>query len=359
MRKVIVTFLLGLILLGGNCTKNPTGPVVGQGPFLYAVSDRYPDGYTRVYVIDTAIDSLIDTIFVAGLGDVGLSYGVSPDGSKLYLNGGVLDTRNRTLISGAVSGVPTPDGKYLLLGSIAANIFGVVDARTNQIVYNTDSLGMIVTGRGREYDYIGGLVYGRMQDSLYNVPTLIGVFDYRKLDFVKIIRPADIGGYAIAVNDIVVTKDGRKLYYTSGRSGAFTGIDLIRDTVITVLGLNSISFLGVRPDDNYIYLTDPGGYFIEPEPTEKIGVYSPLLESPLQSIDVSSIPSPCTLSGLATEMIALSPDGGKAYVSIFDFCGIIVIDTWSNQVEKVIQAEISIRSLAILKPYSNTFFKGG
>ncbi len=95
MKKAAIILLGWFVLVGGNCVKNPIGPVGSGGPFLYAVSDRYPDGYTRVYVVDTAIDSLIDTILVAGVGDVGLSYGVSPDGSKLYLNGGGVGYQNQ------------------------------------------------------------------------------------------------------------------------------------------------------------------------------------------------------------------------------------------------------------------------
>lgn len=360
MKRIVILFLGLLILSGVTCTKNPTGPVVGGGPILYAVTERFPDGYCRVYLIDTAIDSLIDTILVpnASPQGLGLAYGVSPDGSRLYLNIGVIDTRSKSLINGAVNGVPTPDGKYLLVSGL--NTFTVYDAQSNQVVYQNDTLGMGVAVKARPFDVKRELVYGSVYDTIYNVPTLIGVFDYRNLKFLKIIRPAEIGGYAIAVNDIVVTKDGRKLYYTSGRSGAFTGIDLVRDTVITVLGLNSISYLGVTPDDKYIYLTDPGGYTIDPLPTEKVGVYSPILERPLESIDVSAIPAPCTVGTgvVATDQIALTPEGRKAYVTVLN-CGIIVIDTRINQVKAVIETPATIWSLGIQKPLRNTFYKGG
>ena len=351
MKRIVILFLGLLILLGENCTKNPTRPVVGQAPILYAVSERYPDGYSRVYLIDTAIDSLIDTILVAGLGATGLSYGVSPDGSRLYLNGGALDTRTRTLISGAVSGVPTPDGKYVIVDGIP---FQLYDAKTDRLVFTSDTVAIRVNATGNPFDSKRGLVYGTREG--YK----IAVFNYRTFKLVEVIDPTQIGGYSVPVVDLVVTHDGRKLYYTSSVGfHLFTGINLIDERVVALQLLNSISFLAITPDGEYIYLTDPGGYIIEPEPTEKIGVYSPALEQPLQSIDVSNIPSPCTLGYIATDQIALSPDGRKAYVTIFDFCGIIVIDTETNQVTKVIQSDVSIWSLAIQKPLRNIFFNGG
>ncbi|MCI0531372.1 MAG: hypothetical protein L0Y74_05440 [candidate division Zixibacteria bacterium] len=261
-----------------------------------------------------------------------------------------MDTKTKTLISGAVSGVPTPDGKYVIVDGIP---FQLYDAETNALVFTSDTVAIRIRPTGNPFDPKRGLVYGNRES--YK----IAVFDYKGFELVEIIDPIQIGGYAVPVVDLVVTHSGKKLYYTTSVGfHLFTGIDLIKKEVVALQSINSISYLTLTPNDRYVYLTDPGGFSIPPQPTEKIGVYSPLLEMPLESIDVSAIPAPCTLGigVVATDKIALSPDGSKAYVSIFNSCGIIVIDTRFNRLIKVIQADIPITTLSIEKRYNKAIY---
>ncbi len=296
------------------------------------------------------INSPIDYSALPGLG-------VSPDGKKLYLINGVIDTRAKSIINGAITGVPTPDGKYLIVNGPP---FRIYDATTNQLVFSSDSIGLKVSAVGSPFAPRHSLVFGGLEGRR------ICMFDYKNFKLVKVIDPSQIGGYSVPVVDLVVTHDAEKLYYTSAVTyNLFTGIDLERDTVVALHLINSISFLGIRPDNRYVYLTDPGGYLIEPLPTEKIGVYSPPLEMPLQSIDLDSLtilPSktlPCGSAIVTTDQIALSPDGKKAYVSVFDDCVILVIDTQRNELIRVIKIPKFIGSLAIQRLQTLKFYPGG
>jgi len=363
--KRIVILLLGLaILFGGNCTKNPTGPGGVRGPILYAITSQFSLNRTLILFIDTTTDSLVDSMAVPY--GAAWGWGASPDGSTLYLlsmgrggaGGGVeIDTRTKTVkYAGPLTGRPTPDGKFLICSD--SKSLKVIDAKRRKVLFE-DSIPMIVQGTGWPFDPLRGLVYAAYLEPGATVATKIGVFDYRKLKLLKIIDPAEIGGYGVAVNDLVLTNDGNKLYYTAS-FGLLTGIDLRKERVITLLGLNALSWLGITPDDRYLYLTDPGGGIIPPSPTGKIGVYSPDYEKPLESIDVCQQTDLC-LVPVPTNQIAISASGKKAYVTSSDMSGcsvLLVIDTRHNLIRELIripQDICGIGSLAVQPPSTFRF----
>ncbi len=293
-----------------------------------------------IYFIDTATDSLVDSLLVSC--NSPYLRGVSPDGSKLYLMDQVIDTRTKTLIAGARTGVPTPDGKYLIFS--AGSSLQVIDAKTDQVLYRNDTLNLDVYGTGREFDPKNGLVYGALGDK-------IGVFDYGRLEYVRTIDLGQIGGVDWCINDIVVSKDGRNLYYVCGQ--VYSAIDLVRDTVIAVhiLDCGNFAWLGVRPDDRYIYITDLGNRIVPPEPCKEIKVFSPSNGSFLQSIVPCYPIYDTVLCGGPNGQIALTPDGRKAYVPGGPNF-ISVIDTRTNQVIKLIELPGLVGSLTIQRKYN-------
>lgn len=353
MKKLIYLSILFLIW-GAECN-NPAGPVSARGPILYVLTDMFPwpVGNAKIFYIDTATDSVVDSMLIPFRA---FALGVSPDGRKLYLNKAVVDTKKKKIINDAYTGVPTTDGRYLIFGSIVKPTLRVIDARTNKVLFNTNDFGLRITGSGRVFDVNRGLVYGGLQDSTHNVPTKIGVFDYKKFKLVKVINPAEIGGLDIAVFDIVVTQDGEKLYYTSSAFNPyFTGIDLVQEKVITMRRLNWLSYLAVTPDDRHIYQTDAVGPISSGEcATGKIGVYSPQFEKPLDPIDVDeamcqgilrgcypdSIQCPTGPCGAATHHLVITPDGRKAYAETALGCTVRIFDTINNKV----LGEISVSS---------------
>lgn len=325
---------------------NPAGPVSVKGPILYVITDIYSqDGNARIFYIDTATDSVVDSMLIPF---DAFALGISPDGSKLYLGNGVVNTKKKKIIADAYTGVPSPDGKYLFFTSNSTKTFDVINAHTNTVVFKSDSLGMTIPSTGRPFDTKNSLVYGHIWDTTHNVPTKIGVFDYKNFKLVKVINPVEIGGLEIAVFDIVVTQDGEKLYYTSSAFNPyFTGIDLVQETVITIQRLNWLSYLAITPDDQYIYQTDAVGPKSRGEcATGKIGVYSPYLEIPLGPIDVDeamcqgiirgcypdSIQCPTGPCGAATHHLVITPDGRKAYAETAMGCSVRIFDTVNNKV---------------------------
>ncbi len=346
MKKVILSLLGGLILIGGSCVKNPIGPITARGPILFAVTSPDVVNNTTIYFIDTSSDSLVDSMVVPTPPGWSIAWGlgVSNDGSKLYISDLVIDIKTKTILAGLRSGVPTPDGKYLL--DSRGNVFEVIDAQTHQVVHS-DSIKFLVQGIGREFDERRGLVYGPYDD------TLIGVYDYKNFQLVKVINPIEWGGFGININYVVVTKDGRKLYYGSFVGyQIFVGLDLVAEEVISAHILNGFGTLGVTPDDRNVYVTDAGGYLLPPPPSNSVFVYSTYRKQfldPIQVCDNASSSNPCG-GGVATDAIQIAPDGRKAYVSSFFGYRLFVIDTFGNRVIKVIQLpRPTIRSLTIRK----------
>lgn len=341
MKRLSSALVFLLFLLGGNCTKNPVGPRLIGGPFIYALNAPYPDGNSRIYYIDTKTDSVVDTLLVPYLDILGL--GVSPRGDIIYLSATndpfdtpiflEINTLTKQIVyQGPNSGVPTPDGRYLLDVTYPdpQKMF-VFDARTHAKVYESDtSLGGITV----TFDKKNCRAYSPVLN-----PGNIGIFNYRKLKWEKIIDIADTGGFAIPTLDLVIAPSLRKLYYTGPtRSPFFCVVDLIQDSVVQQLSINAGGYLAISKDDRFVYVTDPGGYTIPPPPTGNIGVYSTLDQAPVPSIDVkvvwdssSSIPQPVTY----TDQIAMAPDGSKVYVSTFTDNAILVVDIPSNQLRKI------------------------
>jgi DNA-binding beta-propeller fold protein YncE len=339
MKRIVILFLGLLILLGGNCTKNPTGPRFLRGPYVYALNAPYPDGNSRIYYIDTKLDSVVDTLLVPYIDILGL--GVSPRGDIIYLSAKndpfdppvflEINTFTKQIVyQGQNSGVPTPDGKYLI-GFTSTGQLKIFDSRTHREVFHSDTaIGSITVA----FDKERGLAYAPVLS-----PGKIGIFNYRKLRWERIIDIADTGGFSIPILDLVIAPSLQKLYYTGPtRSPFFCVVDLTKDKVIQQLPINSGGYLAISKDNRFVYVTDPGGYIIEPPPTGNIGVYSTLDEAPAPSIDVkvvwdsnSIIPHPIAY----TDQIAMAPDGSKVYLSTFTDNVILVVDIPSHQLRKI------------------------
>lgn len=352
MRKLALALSL-LLLWGINCTK-PTGPVSFRGPIVYAVTDQYPDNNSRVFYIDTATDSVVDSLLIPYQC---YSMGVSSDGSTLYIgvsglpfNGMEIDTKTKAIkYFGPNTGVPIPNER-LLVNPWTSDFF---DAFTHELVYKADSLTTPLTGFlniGRRFDTKRKLLYG----PLPNTPHKIGVFDYRRFRLVKVIDVVALGARKLPTGNAVVTFDGDKYYYSVPLFAPyeyFVGIDLRNNRLVAEHIVIGGGLLDITPLNNNIYMTDPGGYLIPPSPTGLVQIYSPIWERFLTPIDITKEPNPCDSIVLlrSTDRIAISPDGRKAYLSMWGEGSIMVIDIPSNSVKKVLCHFGFINSLAVEK----------
>ncbi|OGC79317.1 MAG: hypothetical protein A2145_02505 [candidate division Zixibacteria bacterium RBG_16_40_9] len=339
MRKLLLLFIL-FLLWGINCTKNPAGPGLSRGPYLYAIAWQSVDGYSRIYYIDTSVDSLVDSLLLPY--DI-RGWGISSKGDKLYLSAriGLFDPavfklevnpfNKRIIYQGQNSGVPTPDGKYLIdiLAPDGLSLGGltIYDARFHTQVFHSDTGFQNIT---IAFDESRSLAYGAIASGK------IGVFDYRKLRWDRVIDLVQAGSTEGPDRDIAVSPLLQKLYFTSANP-FFCVLDLKKNKIIQQLRINSSSYLALTKDNRFVYLTDPGGYLIPPEPTGYIGIYSTFDEAPVQpSIDTRSLcPHPCAYCPLYTDQIKISPDGSKAYVSTSGGCIMVVIDIPSNSLRTI------------------------
>ncbi len=341
MRKLLLLFTL-FLLWGINCSKNPVSPGLSRGPFLYALTPQSVDGYARIYYIDTSVDSLVDSLLLPYLDPLGL--GVSPHGDRIYLT--VRDSSpfdvpytieinpytKQIVYQGQNSGIPTPDGKYLLGFTYPDKGLTVYDARFHTKVFHSDTgfQDIRIT-----FDESRGLVYGAIREPGITMGK-IGVFNYRTLRWERVIDLVEAGGFPTLIFDIVVSPKLQKLYLSSP-DPFFYVLDLRTDRLVKHVIASSHASLAITKDERYVYLTDPGGYLIPPEPTGYIEIYSTFDEAPVQpSIDTRTLcPLPCAYCPLYTDQIKISPDGSKAYVSNFPGCIMVVIDIPSNSLRKI------------------------
>lgn len=333
MKKIVLLLLAALILLGGNCAKNPTGPISRTAPYLFALNPSWPKGYASIYYIDTALDSLVDTLLVPYPQILGL--GVSPDGDIIYLSAEgnpptflEINTLTKQIVyQGPNSGVPTPDGKYLI--GFTTSGMKIYHAKTHRELFHSDTGFQNVF---LSFDEQRSLVYGGVGG------VKIGAFNYRLLQWERIIDPANAGG-AQPVLSLVVAPLLQKLYYTTPTYNPwFCVLDLQRDTVVNQLPINSGGNLAISKDNRYVYVTDPGGYVFDPPPTGNIGVYSTSDEAPAPSIDVTVVwDSNTTIPHRVeyTDQIAMAPDGRKVYVSTFTDNVILVVDIPCHRLRKI------------------------
>ena len=339
MKRLRLALLCLLILLGGSCTKNPSGPVFGLGPFVFAITDKYPDGYSRVFYISTVLDSVVDSLLlpyqIFGLG-------VSQNDQTLYLgiaglpfNGLEIDTRTKaTTYFGPNTGVPIPFEKFLI-NPWTSDFF---DANTHRLVYKADSLTPTFPHvGGRRFDSNRKLFYGPGTDA-----GRIAIFDYRHFKIVKTFDLREMGLLVSGTAVAVVTYDGCKYYYSgvASQSGYFAGFDLrTGKPVAEYLVIGGIGYLGITPLTHDIYRTDAGYYIIfDPPPSGLVQIYSPIQEAFKTPIDITKEPNPCDsiVRLVMTDQIVMSADGRKAYLSMYDNFSVMVLDVRSNTIKKVL-----------------------
>ncbi|HVP37409.1 MAG TPA: hypothetical protein VMT04_10475 [Terriglobales bacterium] len=241
-----------------------------------------------------------------------------------------IDTRTKTpkYIGPNSSTAISPDGRYLF-GAVGSR-FTIFDAYTHQNTYQDSTVFYPICFDGQRH-----LVYGST-GKLGEV----GIFDYKTKHWVRILNIHLWDGQVPAFDHYVLSLNGNELYLLARTYDYYFCVyDLARDSLLVQLGVNSSGQLAITPDGSTVYLTDPGGggscVAIEPNPTEKLGVFDTRTKTPLPSIDLSSLRDSLDPVPVAPFFIRITPDGKKAYLTVCS-SRVLVIDLERNEPLKVI-----------------------
>lgn len=331
--------ILSIFIFYSNCTKNSTRYEFPRDNFLYA-SDMGDSPNPKIYVFSTQTDSLVDSISL-GTDLYATDLGLSPDKRTLYTRcervlsdtsreylGCEIDTRTKSLKYIGPNSFPivSPDGKYLF-GAVG-NQFAIFDAHTHQIVYQDSTLFYPFC-----FDKKAHLAYGIKGD-----PRGMHAFNYESMRWDRSIILLFSDGTPLAGGPAVLSPDGRILYFIGSTiylQPYFCVYDLIKDSLLVQLAINSVGQLGISPNGGTAYITDPGGgpgacIFWEPPPSGFVGIFDTKTNTPLPSISLAPFADSLHPGTQGAFYIKITSDGKKAYLS---YCAdrIYVIDLLRNE----------------------------
>jgi DNA-binding beta-propeller fold protein YncE len=126
----------------------------------------------------------------------------------------------------------------------------------------------------------------------------------------------------------VLSPDGNTLYLTTYTYDFYFCVyDLLKDSLLVQLWINSAGEIGIKSDGSEVYVTDPGGgnscIVFWPPPTGVLGVFDTKTNTALPGIDLTPLGD--SLITLDPYYIRITPGGEKAYLSICED-RILVID---------------------------------
>jgi WD40 repeat protein len=104
------------------------------------------------------------------------------------------------------------------------------------------------------------------------------IYDVEKFEYSRSLQCLDSSffSYRISISDVEFSPNGKYLYLTlfyPVDGGNFYVIDVEKDSVIDRYGCGTGSQIGISPDGNYVYISDPAGRYLESEPTNKMWRY--------------------------------------------------------------------------------------
>lgn len=351
LKLVLLSGLL-FIFLFSYCKKKPTEPPPGPKSYmLYALNQN--EGC--VYVIDTSADTLVDTICIGNPPYGNMLLGISPDGSILYIYSSEhhafyeIDTKTKEIkYKGSNSSVYiSPDGKYLFTSGCgpSGKGIGIIDACTHQVVYS-DSAHKIGPF-SLVFDKNAPLVYGAIRTGE------VGVFNHQTFTWERTFEIAlsEYDGVKPKFSALILSPDGKTLYFTGSFSfyGVFGVYDITGDSLkfeYSVLldylhSLFRVAHVATSVDGRYVYITDPGGYYLwPPHPYGEIWVFDTQANDFVSPISTDTIKTEYKdyEGPFSTCDIVVSPDGKKAYVSDW-VCIVFVIDLQQNKITHLIEVE--------------------
>ena len=287
-------------------------------------------GFDQVYVVDTDSNTVVDTL--RGFGSV-WDLATTVDGTKLYVcarmggpnaPGSVYSVDIRRKVSKQIHPkvadvYVTPQGTVVIISRDPyqpMRPIGTIDPATDAITF-FDTLDIRDTGHNDQ-----GVVFSRNKPLLYGINNggQLFAYDYDSKETKKIYNN---------LNEnlrMALSPDGKLIFVSGGDI-----FDLERDSTVGFVGGNKLGSVTLNPSGEYLYVTDPGGYLIDPIPSGKVFIFDTKTKSYSGYVDVKKS-SPISYQ---TDRIVLTPDGKTAYVSNW-LDRIFVIDLQASEVTKMI-----------------------
>jgi DNA-binding beta-propeller fold protein YncE len=338
---IILLITISILVFYSNCTKKSIRFYDNKKDYyLYATGSAGSEANKWIYIISTETDSLVDSIYFGPYKWPGYM-NLSPDKRILYVwvylfdtlaHGSTsthyeIDTRTKAIkYTGPNSSTAiSPDGKYLFTDIPYDGEFRIFDAVTHQTVYQESTVFLPVC-----FDKKKHLVYGGSEKG-----GEVRIFNYDRKLWVRSFTIHLRDGRIPAVDNYILSLDGDKLYLIARCyyfEYYFCVFDLISDSLLIQLGINSGGEIAKKPNGDIVYITDPGGghcYGSGPPPTGELIVFDSKTNTILPSISLDPLADSLTPPPLSPFFIRITPDGEKAYLSI---CRdrILVIDLLRN-----------------------------
>ncbi len=314
----LILLITGLWLLAVSCDKDdPVDPDNGNGngesPEVKYNLYMGDQGGDKVFVIDPDSNVVVDIL--TGFTDVIYALTPTPGGTRLFVSTRVgpvnwpgklyavnMQTKQVELIYDGVGDVYRGINNqfYIITHEPHREVrqIGTIDTLTYEIAI-FDTLDMDDAGASQQ-----GVVFHPglpiMYAPQYGTRRLFAYAYEQK----EVIRVYDL----YLPRRMTISPDGRYLYLNAGPV-----YDLVEERVVGSIGGYSSWYMALSPNGDYLYLTDPGGYGIPPTPSGKVFIYDTSLFQYIDEIDVK--PFIYGLGSYLTEMIVVTPDGKKAFVS--------------------------------------------
>ncbi|MCA2225146.1 YncE family protein [Nonomuraea aurantiaca] len=327
MRRLAVGSAIVVLLLPSAVP----GPAAAAAPLVEFAYVTLKSGF--VAVIDTKTNTVIATIPV---GNSPSDVAITPDGRHGYIvNTGsntvsVINNVRATIpVGDSPSGVAiNPDGSRAYVTNAQSNTVSVIDTGSNTVIATISGVQWpqhvaISPDGGRAYITGSGI---DVFDTATNTP-----IDRR-------------GMFLDQLLDVAITPDGSRVYISVPDAKYVLALDAATNsTIAEIPGDDWPGGVAITPDSSRVYVTnthDPGGGGEEggtPEPGP----------GTVQVIDTATNTVTATITVEEPLDVAITPDGGRAYVTDLSSKSVVVIDTATNSITGTIPLGANPTSVAI------------
>jgi len=271
-------------------------------------------------VINIATDAIVDKIPVP---TPPVSFLVSPDGSRVYVENTTMITVISTLTNTTIATIPipnaggmaiSPDGSRIYLtyslNSFSPGTVAVINTLTN-LVIATITVGLDPGGISVSPDGSRVYVANSNTSDVLNSSNVSVISTATN----SVIATIPVGSNVSNLSGILVSPDGTKVYVAQLYTNIVSVLSTSTNSVIATIGVgNGSTGLLISPDGQTLYVTNSGN--------NTVSVVNITTNTVIATI----------LVGQSPQGISITPDGQRIYVSNTESYNISVISTATNTV---------------------------